>query len=107
MNNQPKHTPAPWYVTNDSDGPFIHVVAYTEANPNIVSVGLHNGIKQAEADARLIASAPEMLEVLYEAQALIGDYVRSRSDDDDDDETRIYQMVKDVINKIEKGANHD
>ena len=61
------HTPGPWYVkrngvrspVNSEDGRHIAMINY---NPMTIPDEMH------EANARLIAAAPEMLEVLIDLQ---------------------------------------
>ena len=71
---QDTHTPGPWYLHDGLMGYEIHnknlIVAHITTEPNAVS---------EDANARLIAAAPELLEAL---EALIGadgpDYIRSK-----------------------------
>ena len=71
-----KHTPGPWKVREPDhfvDG-LAHMVVSEhpqEGYWHIAEIGTHNGRKESEANARLIAAAPEMLEALKEAQVCI------------------------------------
>jgi hypothetical protein len=78
-----KHTPGPWFVKEQnntmnavwSNKRYI-CTAYTGGAIN------KPGIKQALANARLIASAPELLEALKEAQSYICKLKKSIKDPD-------------------------
>lgn len=62
---KPTHTPGPWYVAvGNIDGPCITGIL---AGPVWVVGNIECPIKN-EADARLIAAAPEMLAALKQAQ---------------------------------------
>ena len=55
------HTPGPWVVKHDKEGlPFIGVASDPWTYPGTVAT------VEQEKDARLIAAAPEMFEVLSE-----------------------------------------
>ena len=64
-----KHTPGPWKVREPDhfvDG-LAHMVVSEhpqEGYWHIAEMGAHNGRAESEANARLIAAAPEMLEAL-------------------------------------------
>jgi hypothetical protein len=64
MNNKTTHTPGPWKIVITNDG---HVSIQTEGLI-ICTVGYASLDPAGEADARLIASAPEMLEALKRAR---------------------------------------
>jgi len=53
-----KHTPGPWHV-HDGDNRFLFVDSQTKGSVCKIAVNGHS-----EANARLIAAAPEMLELL-------------------------------------------
>jgi hypothetical protein len=78
MNEAPKHTPGPWRAVGGDELVFV-------SRPNIAHVGVTGGRAHdapfvivgnpgpkgsEEADARLIAAAPEMLAVLRDALEL-------------------------------------
>lgn len=64
------HTPGPWKVgpTFDNDGvPEIVIERLTPAGNLVIAVAL-GGLKGQEANARLIAAAPELLAVVQELE---------------------------------------
>lgn len=63
-----KHTPGPWRFNCD-DHPD---VLDTNGNPVAWPSTLNRSIETANANARLIAAAPEMLELLLELRGLWG-----------------------------------
>ena len=74
-----KHTPGPWKITDKIDGQFaytprIHVgpavVYYTAGYPTAEQDSEFKAI--AEANARLIAAAPELLDELIEQDKFLG-----------------------------------
>ena len=58
MENKPKHTPGPWKLTTDKRG-----------NPAVEFPNMRSS--ERAANAALIAAAPDMLEVMKEAQGLL------------------------------------
>lgn len=70
-----KHTPGPWLVEHDTD------ITGSEASPEIGCVGkvdiAHVYLRavpgKTEANARLIAAAPDLLEALRVAEESVGD----------------------------------
>ncbi len=63
------HTPGPWFTILDSTREYIAVYAMTEAGTKVICP-----VKTVdEADAILIAAAPELLD---ELKALVADLVR-------------------------------
>jgi len=64
MTNGAKFTPGPWDVHETSQGLEIHPLSDEHGLIVIADV---QGAPQNEANARLIASAPELLEALQEA----------------------------------------
>lgn len=75
MNAQ--HTPGPWHVWPDSferfgpeETPDVYVGNASEHSALILSQGLPG---QVEANARLIAAAPEMLTALRDAENWLGE----------------------------------
>lgn len=57
-----KHTPGPWHVTNGQ--PTIHTVDHKEVTRITYLIETEQDIEILHANAQLIASAPEMYEVL-------------------------------------------
>jgi len=79
MSEQAKHTAGPWRLEKQVDAPFTNIggpIAIVGGRDLCESVefivgtlsdcGVH-GEAQTEANARLIAAAPELLELLFEA----------------------------------------
>lgn len=62
------HTPGPWMVGNDGQGIYVHPIGregFTVAQPSGLDPSVtHVGAHTAEANARLIAAAPDLLEAL-------------------------------------------
>jgi len=76
-----KHTPGPWLIDGTEDG-FTFVYALNQQGYNRMSAHVQSGyispmekasIKEMEANARLIAAAPDLLESLKDAYPHIGD----------------------------------
>ena len=59
-----KHTPGPWFMTGELPG-YRHRINSTPQNLGWDLAHVCNG-PEADANARLIAAAPELLEVLQE-----------------------------------------
>lgn len=59
-----KGTPGPWEIA-DIDDAWKDCVSARSANGNVIAVAETDNREAAEADARLIASAPELLEALH------------------------------------------
>lgn len=70
-----KHTPGPWHIMKSFTGT---VWAGSEDEPTIISDMSTLGDKTAEANARLIAAAPELLAVLIEAESAMTSHNLSR-----------------------------
>lgn len=71
-----KHTPGPWHVIERTNGQAFSIGCQVQTKGNFVTTHYIANITdgatpQAEADARLIAAAPDMLEALRE---LLGDF---------------------------------
>lgn len=69
MTQQTKHTPGPWYLSDTGN-------LYSEATDRHIanldtSMDFKNNSQQLEANARLIAAAPELLEALERASKLL------------------------------------
>ena len=58
-----KGTPGPWGIADIDDG-WKDCVSSRSANGNVIAVAENENREIAEADARLIAAAPELLEAL-------------------------------------------
>jgi hypothetical protein len=72
------HTPGPWIVGNDGQGIYVHpmgregftVSQPSGLDPNVTHVGAHT----AEANARLIAAAPDLLATLRDSVAWLAEH---------------------------------
>ena len=60
-----KGTPGPWEIADIDDG-WKDCVSACSANGNVIAVAETDNKETAEADARLITAAPELLEVSQE-----------------------------------------
>lgn len=62
---QDKHMPGPWVASEQDNGEWVIEAADRHVNDWVVAIVCDNcGDSSTEANARLIAAAPEMLEVL-------------------------------------------
>lgn len=72
-----KHTPGPWIISQDDE--FLHV--YDVMTPTGYYVAsTHDGVEgkcNSEANARLIAAAPDLLEALQ----MVSEYIRTMKQD--------------------------
>lgn len=89
----PKHTPGPWTILATHDpamppvgqhlSPRLRLVCDTGTATQIVAVVATrpdgSNIAQEQANARLIAAAPELLEALQLAQSILGTLLQSDS----------------------------
>lgn len=74
-----KHTPGPWRVVTDSRGFPQHVVAetYETTCSFLTSVKRYCGYEAIDANARLIAAAPELLDELKAVEAHLHAFVEA------------------------------
>jgi hypothetical protein len=71
-----KHTPGPWHVSEEWDGTSIKA-GHFHVTHTIQSCGFHPDEEDkavTQANARLIAAAPDLLEMLVEAANFIQPY---------------------------------
>ena len=108
--NMTGHTPGPWKVTpskhrrNYQVGDHAIQATHKEGFDQLICslyVANHSASNGAidTANARLIAAAPELLEALIQAQAVIGDLVRYGGASLD--EIEAYSVIKAAIAKAE------
>lgn len=76
MSNSAKHTPGPWAVDDGMYNPNPLIVAASEAGPLTVAEVLDDvypDVAAQLANARLIAAAPEMLDLIRRQVGAMGD----------------------------------
>lgn len=91
MNAETKHTPGPWTYFYKHKYDEWHVALPMDGSQMKTAL-CDDGIQSAnrEADARLIAAAPEMAEALTPFKALADAYFRDGRRDDVPDETAVW-----------------
>lgn len=103
------HTDGPWLVQFDGFDEKLHVSSQDRLDGDKVeiasiSVGYADQFEaEQQANARLIAAAPEMLEALKAAYALIDDVIAG--DDPDMAIAKMVDVVGDAISKAEGRAS--
>lgn len=73
-----KHTPGPWIMNNDQTEVGIGKLSIEAANEYFIAQ-VDEGMNQ-QANAKLIAAAPDLLQLLIESQDNIGGDWRARRD---------------------------
>lgn len=83
MSNETKtqHTPGPWRVRKDGSGRLARVSDETHEFDCVVTPSLHRDAELMEANARLIAAAPELLSALKTIAGVVGDQLAEEHDD--------------------------
>lgn len=100
-----KHTPGPWHV--DPKAPeesFFEDVNILRHDGLAVAVCVHNGDivpPEPEANARLIAAAPDLLEALRELFATVQGECPRLLDEDRGANPHLYSSIVDAIAKAE------
>jgi hypothetical protein len=70
-----KHTPGPWEIVTNDLTPYLQLIGdYTASRKSMGK--LAKGYATSEADARLIAAAPDLLEALKQCQEFLMDTCR-------------------------------
>ena len=64
MSEQAKHTPGPWLASGDADANIVTVEAKDKGYTTVCRLGYSTPTR--EANARLIAAAPDLLEALVD-----------------------------------------
>ena len=77
------HTPGPWAVDYDSEGPFVRMEALAGDDEFFCVYGSTN-TDQQHADARLVAAAPDLLAAIDKALDAISAVVNSEDMGGDD-----------------------
>ena len=97
------HTPSPWEVSTYENG---DVAVYGENDPSGRDLALVRGSSEAEANARLIAAAPDLLAALEAALPLIIHAWRKSADARDTQaEERYSETGKAMQAAISKATN--
>lgn len=111
--NNPKHTPGPWRLNEfhiNREGLTVCELVTSDNSKRIARIDGHvldscKASNEANADARLIAAAPEMIETLKLAlsslQLLLADKLPNVTDDD----IRLIKAIELVIAKATGGSN--
>lgn len=99
MGNEIKHTPGPWKCEPrpdewDDDDPAFYITHPATQCPDTTIVNLDN-----EADARLIAAAPDLLEALERSLSWLSSYPGGNA-------LNCYNQARAAISKA-RGENHD
>lgn len=80
---KPKHTPGPWKVEQHGNKEFPTCTEFEIWNQNTHVTTIHEHVEDIRIDianANLIAAAPELLEALEMARAIVACYPRNASD---------------------------
>lgn len=107
--NKPQHTPGPWHVEN-------YLFSYIEIFPEKRIPGMEpviakipaplkqSNYSEIEANARLIAAAPKMLEALKLCAPVLEDHIQY-DEGETSSESLAYEAVMAVLNEIQGGAH--
>ncbi len=105
MNRQkPKHTPGPWYVgwiRQTSLGYWRQTIEGPKGYPVRPGTACGSTQQQAEATARLIAAAPDLLEAAYKATAMMNIQTHTSSFNEGDPFLLAIKGLQDAIVKAE------
>lgn len=107
MTNTAKHTPGPWYTTQNScakekDKPKLRVSRNWRGAEQVIAVCEEY---EGEANARLIAAAPELLEALKAAREMfytLGD----RDTQESKDCFALYEICDAALAKADPSSNN-
>jgi hypothetical protein len=88
-----KFTPGPWIIGEKTSEDNIHCLKISSRNNTLVDIR-HGYTDEVEANARLIAAAPELLEAL-EKSALLLDHAGRELDD-----TSVGDEIQDFLKQI-------
>ncbi len=96
-----KFTPGPWHVVERGNGQAFSIGTQVQTKGNLLTTHYICHItdkptKQAEADAKLIAAAPEMFEILRRCQLMFRE---------DETYPLTLEDINELIKKVE--TNHD
>lgn len=90
---KPKHTPGPWKIKQNAPCEILSSDGYTD---RVAIINPDLGNSNWMQDARLIAAAPDMLEVLEKVQTL----VNGSNYDNDNKRLETWDLVDKIINKV-------
>lgn len=94
---EPKHTPGPWEIRDPYGRPSsVGLIGPADQSPVCCITGYH-GIETSEANARLIVTAPDMLEALK----AMTDFAKSYIGRMDSGEVEQFELARSVIAEAE------
>lgn len=90
-----QHTAGPWiyYADLPSAEPNWHIVTTANKMRVLANVHIEPGNRMDEANARLIAAAPELLEAAKRAEDVIDDFLGHLSHDEQADDPEVGQAL--------------
>jgi hypothetical protein len=91
----PKHTPGPWNVDVDTDSKVHQTSIRDASNQQIATINPYR-LHQRQADAALIAAAPEMLDALKSVKVFLDELPF-----DGEDGLRLLERVIKLVDKAE------
>lgn len=93
---KPKHTPGPWRIETENETGIPTISIRDGLNQQIATVNPYR-LAWRDADARLIAAAPEMLEALERVAVMLSAH-------NDSDYQFMLSLIKPAIAKAKGGA---
>lgn len=97
----PAPTPGPWIlIPAEYENTIYHVEGQSDY-PTVAAVFFRNTDEEAEANARLIAAAPELLEVVDDLLAWVFDMNQGAGNELDDDERARYLRAETILRKAD------
>jgi len=100
-----EHTPGPWRVEPGRETRVGADIVIVSRNGLVaIACTIHEGAVNAEANARLIAAAPEMLAALEAAEALLNEHEHCLREDCTNPGCVVYRQARAAIAKARGGA---